>query len=77
MKRIVCLLLVLCMMVSLAGCVEEIVGSAVFLFLVATGDDRADKEDIFTFVCENEADLLAAIDSGISLILKTKALLRT
>lgn len=64
MKRIVCLLLVLCMMVSLAGCVEEIVGSAVFLFLVATGDDRAGKEDIFTFVCENEADLLAAIDSG-------------
>ena len=60
MKKIICLLLVLCTMFSLTGCV----GSAVFFFLVATGDDSADKEDIFEFVCENEEELLKAVGNG-------------
>lgn len=64
MKRILCVLLVLCMLFSLSGCSEEILGSALFFFLVATGDDRADKEDVFEFVCEKEEELLKAIEAG-------------
>ena len=63
MKKILCILLVLCMLFSLVGC-EKILGSALFLSLVVTGDDSADKEDVFAFVCENEEALLKAIEVG-------------
>lgn len=61
MRKIICVLLVLCMLFSLTGC-SEMIGSAYFLFLIATGDDSADKEDVFAFVCEEEDALLKAID---------------
>ena len=60
MKKLSCILLVLCMLFSLSGCAEKILGSAVFLFLVATGDDSADKDEVFEFVCEKEDELLKA-----------------
>lgn len=62
-KKVVCLLLVVAMMLSLSGC-TDIIGSAVFLILIATGDDRADKGDVFDFVSENEEELLKAIETG-------------
>ena len=62
MKKLLCILLVLCMLFSLSGCAEKILGSAVFLFLVATGDDSADKDEVFEFVCEKEDELLKAIE---------------
>ena len=39
-------------------------GGACFLFLVAAGDDSADKDEVFEFVCEKENDLLNAIEDG-------------
>lgn len=63
MKRILGVLLVLCMLFSMAGC-EKTLGSASFLFLVITDDDSADKEDIFEFVRENEEALLKAMEAG-------------
>lgn len=60
-KKALSLLLVVVMLFSFSGCVYDVVGSALFLYLIATGDDRADKEDIFDFVCENEEELLKAI----------------
>ena len=62
-KRVVCLLLVVAMMFSMSAC-TDLVGMAVFSFLIAIGDDRADKEDIFEFVCEHEEDLLKAVEAG-------------
>lgn len=59
MKKFLCLLLSVVMMFSLSGC-----GGAFFLFLVANGDDSADKEEVFAFVCENEEELLHAIEDG-------------
>ncbi len=59
MKKLMCLLLALCMAVSMSGC-----GGAFFLFLVAIGDDSADKEEVFEFVCEKEEELLEAIEEG-------------
>lgn len=64
MKKALCFLLILCMLFSLTGCFEKVLGSAVFLYLIATGDDSADKEDVFEFVCEKEAELLKAIEAG-------------
>ena len=63
MKRVICTLLVLCMLFSLTGC-SEIIGSAYFLFLVMTSDDSADKDEVFEFVCERESELLKAIEDG-------------
>lgn len=63
MKKIVCLLLVLCMLFSLSGC-SDILGGAYFLFLAATGDNSADKEAVFAFVSENKEELLQAIEDG-------------
>lgn len=60
MKKNICVLLVLCMLFSLSGC-SDILGGAFFLFLIATGDDSADKGEVFEFVCENEEELLKAI----------------
>ncbi len=63
MKKIICVLLVLCMLVSLSGC-SDALGSAFFLFLAATGDDSADKGEVFEFVLEKEEELLEAIKNG-------------
>ena len=63
MKKLICLLLVLIMLLSLCGC-ADILGGAVFLALIATGDDSADKDAVFEFVCENEEELLEAIENG-------------
>ena len=62
MKKFLCILLVLCLLFSLSGCVEKVLGSAIFLFLVATSDDSADKDEVFEFVCEKEEELLEAIE---------------
>ena len=64
MKKLLCILLVLCMLFSLSGCAVKILGGAVFLFLVATGDDSADKDEVIEFVCEKEEELLKAIENG-------------
>ncbi len=61
LKKVLCLLLSVIMLFSLSGC-SEILGGAFFLFLIATGDDRADKDKVFEFVCENEEALLKAIE---------------
>ena len=67
-KKLLCMLLALVMIFSLSGCVcmlDEAVSSAVFLFLCATDSgDYADKEDIISFVCENEEALRSAIESN-------------
>lgn len=63
MKKIICVLLVTCMLFSLTGC-SNFLGSALFFFLVVTGDDSADKDDVFEFVCENEEELIKAIEDG-------------
>ena len=63
MRKLICALLVLCMFFSLAGC-SGVLGNAFFLFLVATSDDSADKDDVFEFVCEKEEALLQAIENG-------------
>ena len=61
MKKFLCILLVLCLLFSLSGCAEKVLGSAIFLFLVATSDDSADKDEVFEFVSEKEEELLEAI----------------
>lgn len=62
MKRITCLLVVLCTAFYLTGC-SNILGSSLFLFLAATGNDSAGKDAIFEFVCDQEGELLKAIES--------------
>ena len=63
LKKGFALLLAVIMVFSLSGC-SDILGGAFFLFLVATGDDRADKDEVFDFVSENEEELLKAIEAG-------------
>ena len=63
LKKGLSLLLAVFMMFSLTGC-SDILGGAFFLFLVATGDDSADKDEVFEFVCEKEEELLQAIEGG-------------
>ncbi len=63
LKKGLSLFLVVIMMISLSGC-SDILDGAFFLFLVATVDDSADKDEVFEFVCENEEDLLEAIEIG-------------
>lgn len=63
-KKGFCIFLTVLMLFSLTGC-DEILGSAIYLVLLAaSGDDRADKEAVFEFVRENEAELLEAIETG-------------
>ena len=64
MKKTICMLLVLCMFLPLAGCSEKDLAGAFFLSLVLTGDDSADKADVFEFVREKEDELLKAIEDG-------------
>ena len=61
MKKILCLLLAVCMVLSLSGC-SDVLGGAMFLFLAAAANDGAEREEIFEFVCEHEAELLNAIE---------------
>ncbi len=61
LKKGLSLLLVVIMLFSLSGC-SDVLGGAFFLFLVATSDDRADKAEVFEFVCEKEEELLKAIE---------------
>ena len=63
LKKGLALLLAVTMVFSLSGC-SDILGGAFFLFLVATGDDSADKDEVFDFVSENEEELLKAIEAG-------------
>lgn len=63
MKKFISVLLVLCMLFSLAGCSDALEG-ALFLFLVAAGDDSANKDNVFEFVREEEDALLEAIENG-------------
>ena len=63
LKKGLALLLAIIMLFSLSGC-SDILGEVFFLFLVATGDDRADKDEVFDFVSENEEELLKAIEAG-------------
>lgn len=63
MKRFGCLLLAIIMLFSLSGC-SETLGFTLFLLLIEAGDDRAEKDEVFTFVCENEEALLKAIEAG-------------
>ena len=63
MKKILCVCLAVILVFSLSGC-SDILGGAFFLFLVATGDDSADQDEVFEFVCEHEEELLQAIEEG-------------
>lgn len=63
-KKVLSLLMAVAMMVSLVGCSEEDIAGVFFLFLVATDDDRAEKEEVFDFVLENEEELRKAIEDG-------------
>ena len=63
LKKGLCLLLAAITLLALSGCSEKVIGSAIFLFLVATSDDSADKDEVFDFVSENEEDLLKAIEN--------------
>ena len=63
LKNGLALLLAVIIVFSLSGC-SDILGGAFFLFLVATGADSADKDEVFDFVRENEEELLKAIEAG-------------
>lgn len=63
MKKILCLCLAVILTFSLTGC-AELFGGAYLLYLVVTGDNRTDKDEIFTFVSENEDALLTAISNN-------------
>ena len=60
-KKLKYLLLILALVVALAAC-QPIFCGAYFLYLVATSDDSALESEIFEFVIENEAELLAAVE---------------
>lgn len=63
MRKLICVILVLCMLFSLVGC-SDVLGGTFFLFLAATSDDSANKDDIFEFICNGEEALLEAIEQG-------------
>lgn len=63
-KKVLSLLVAVAMMVSLTGCVEETIGGIIFVFLAATSDDSADKDEVFDFVSEKEEELLKAIETA-------------
>lgn len=64
MKKILCVLVIFCMLFAFVGCSDKLLGASLFFFLAATGDDRADKDDVMGFVCENEEELLKAVEDG-------------
>lgn len=61
MKKVICVIFTFCIMCSLAGCADSF-GGTLFLFFTAANDDRANKETIVAFVCEQEDELLQAIE---------------
>ena len=61
MKKVICVIFTFCIMCSLAGC-ADFFGGTLFLFFTAANDDRANKETIVAFVCEQEDELLQAIE---------------
>lgn len=63
LKRGLGLLLAVSLLFSLSGCTDALMGP-LFLLMVIADDDRADKEDIFEFVLENESELLHGIEAG-------------
>lgn len=63
MKKLLCLLMSVIMIFSLSGC-SDLFGAVYLSFLVAQGDDRAEKDDIISFVTEQEQQLLQAIERG-------------
>ena len=63
MKKILCMCLVILFIFSLSACSDFLAGVQ-FLYLVVTGDDRAEKDEVFAFVSENEEELLNAIEKG-------------
>ena len=64
MKRLLCLLIPLAVIISFAGC-REVIGSAVLFYAVLTDkDERADKQDIFDFVENNYETLMSCIESS-------------
>lgn len=60
MKKALCIVLASIILLSLSGC-SDLFGTVFLSTLVAIGDDRAEKEDIFSFVTEHEEELLQAI----------------
>lgn len=62
-RKGLCLLVAFLMLFSLSGC-SDLVGIAAFFVLDVIGDDRAEKDEIMAFVCENEAELMEAIEAG-------------
>jgi len=63
-KKGLCLFLaIILLFFGFYGC-KAVFQTAAFIFLVKADDDRADKNDIFEFVRENEEALLQAIEDG-------------
>lgn len=62
-KKGLSILLAAVLLLALLGG-SGILGGVYFLFLVAAGDDSADKDEIFEFVCEHEDELLEAVEDG-------------
>jgi hypothetical protein len=60
-KKVFAFLLAASMLFTLTGC-SDWVGGLAFLAAVLMSDDRADKDEVFAFVQENEAALLKAIE---------------
>ena len=63
MKKIGCVVTVLCMLFSMTGR-SHVLSGAFLLFLIGVNDNRTDKEDIFAFVREREEELLQVIECG-------------
>ena len=61
-KKALTLLLTLTLVLSMSGC-TELFGVLFFSYLVTKDDDRADKDEIFEFVRENEEKLMQAIEA--------------
>ena len=60
MKKIICMLLILCLSLPLTGC-SDLLDGAALLSLVLLGNDSAKKADVFEFVRNQEDELMAAI----------------
>lgn len=63
LKKGLALFLAVVIIFSLSGGCTRTIGGIYFLYLVATGDDSAEKAEVFAFVWEHEAELLQAIQS--------------
>lgn len=63
MKKTVCIVITAIILLSLSGC-SDLFGAVFLSAVVAQGDDRAKKEDIFSFVIEHEEELLQAIEEN-------------